>query len=67
MYESKPLIRRHDRHTLPPMAFYIFQPLVKVYWLNILNKDSFGHSVSNKLSLYSEIKNEITDLNLILS
>ena len=31
----------------------------QVYWLNILNKDRFGHSVSNKLSLYSEIKNEI--------
>ena len=30
-----------------------------VYWLNILNKDRFGHSVSNKLSLYSEIKSEI--------
>ena len=25
----------------------------QVYWLNILNKDRFGHSVSNKLSLYS--------------
>ena len=31
----------------------------QVYWLNILNKDRFGHSVSNKLSLYSEIENEI--------
>ena len=31
----------------------------QVYWLNILNKDRFGHSVSNKLSIYSEIKNEI--------
>ena len=31
----------------------------QVYWLNILNKDRFGHSVSNKLSLNSEIKNEI--------
>ena len=31
----------------------------QVYWLNILNKDRFGHSVRNKLSLYSEIKNEI--------
>ena len=30
----------------------------QVYWLNILNKDRFGHSVRNKLSLYSEIKNE---------
>ena len=31
----------------------------QVYWLNILNNDRFGHSVSNELSLYSEIKNEI--------
>ena len=31
----------------------------QVYWLNILNKDRFGLSVSDKLSLYSEIKNEI--------
>ena len=29
----------------------------QVYWLKILNKDRFGHSVSNKLNLYSEIKN----------
>ena len=31
----------------------------QVYWLRILNKDRFGHSVRNKLSLYSEIKNKI--------
>ena len=31
----------------------------QVYWLNILNKDRFGHSVSDKLNLHSEIKNEI--------
>ena len=36
----------------------------QVYWLNILNKDRFGHSVSNKLSLYSEI-NEISNFLLL--
>ena len=32
----------------------------QVYWLNILNKDRFGHSIRNKLSLYfGKTKNEI--------
>ena len=36
----------------------------QVYWLSILNKDRFGHSVTSKLSLKkkkikNEIKNEI--------
>ena len=31
----------------------------QVYWLNILNKDRFDQSIRNKLSLYSEMKNEI--------
>ena len=57
-------INQLNDYTLPHLDYKTFPHLVRMlreyeeYWSKSLNKDKFDSSVGNKLSLYSEVKNE---------
>ena len=64
-------INQLNDYTLPHLDYKTFPYLVRMlkrnllkeyeeYWSKSLNKDKFDSSVGKKLSLYSEVKNEVS-------